>query len=589
MVATHEQLALELDDGEAWDPAEREVIRSTAIRRLLYAGDRARQRSALDRAVELHEAALRIASPGTERARALAALAQDREFGLAGIPALELYRQARAAAREAGLPDDERARICIGMGRVLALRWGGFPTRQDPAELDEVIEEGLRLADDPESRAWLLALKTAAGLRRSGWAPPDPISLDERIDAGTTAIEEARRLGAVNLQGIVLQARGYLQHDAGRHDEALATLRRLAELVEAMESPYLRGLSSLWLALGFADLAGDYAAGFHHATRSLEIGRTRTPHERLHGTFSAMWCAYHLGDWGRVRALLDEHLAALPAISSACCPYLRAGPMIGALALAHGGDLDRAREIAAQVTPDEAAPGMPEALLARVLVATGEPAAGERLARLMVDGGRRPSLEENDNETHALIEALLAREDWAALGDLLPEARRRARAMAILGPVCDRAEALALVAAGQPDRAVPLLRQAADWFARARVPFELARTMALLAPLVPDGDRLLAEAVETAEPLLGAGPVAAAIEPPASVPADGLSPREREILALVADGRDNDDIATSLVLSRRTVERHVSNIYAKLGLEGRTARAAAVAWAHRNGVDTAGR
>jgi DNA-binding NarL/FixJ family response regulator len=118
------------------------------------------------------------------------------------------------------------------------------------------------------------------------------------------------------------------------------------------------------------------------------------------------------------------------------------------------------------------------------------------------------------------------------------------------------------------------------------MPFEVARTMTLLAPLVPDGDRVMAEAMETAESLLGLPPsdVAASPQPPAP---DGLSPREREILALVADGRENSDIAAELVLSQRTVERHVSNIYLKLGLEGRAARAAAVAWAHRHGVDAA--
>lgn len=587
MVATHERTAVELDDGGAWDPAEREFIRSTAIRHLPYAGDRARQRSAYDRAVELHVAALRIATTETELAWANAALAQDHEFGLAGIPALEQYRQARASARRAGLPDDERARICIGMGRLLALRWGGFPVRQDPAELDEVVQEGLRLANDPESRAWLLALKAAAGLRRSGWAPPDPIPVDERLNAGATALDEATRLGAMNLTGIALHVFGYLQHDAGRHDEALATLHRLEDLGELIESPYLRALSSLWMSLAFADLAGDYAGALVHARRCLEIGRTRTPHERLHGTMGVMWCAYHLGDWATVRELLEEHLATLSSMGPACCPYLRAGPMVGALALAHGGDLDRAREVADRIEPDLAHPGLTEALLARVLVATGDPATGERLARSMVDGGRRPSLEENDHETHALIEALMAKEDWAALRAFLPAARQRARALAILVPACDRAEAMALVADGAPDRAIPLLRRAADWFTRSRLPFEFARTIALLAPLVPDGDHLLAEAIQTAEPLLGPQRTEVLEAAPPPTPVE-LSQREWEILARVADGRDNGDIAAELVLSPRTVERHVSNIYQKLGLEGRTARAAAVAWAHRHGVDTAG-
>jgi pimeloyl-ACP methyl ester carboxylesterase/DNA-binding CsgD family transcriptional regulator len=63
---------------------------------------------------------------------------------------------------------------------------------------------------------------------------------------------------------------------------------------------------------------------------------------------------------------------------------------------------------------------------------------------------------------------------------------------------------------------------------------------------------------------------------PAASSADALSPREREVLTLAADGRANDEIAGDLHLSVRTVERHFQNIYAKLGVSGRSARAAAV-------------
>ena len=56
-----------------------------------------------------------------------------------------------------------------------------------------------------------------------------------------------------------------------------------------------------------------------------------------------------------------------------------------------------------------------------------------------------------------------------------------------------------------------------------------------------------------------------------------LSEREREVLELVAAGMSNEQIAERLFLSTRTVERHLSNIYAKLRLSGKSARAAAAA------------
>jgi pimeloyl-ACP methyl ester carboxylesterase/DNA-binding CsgD family transcriptional regulator len=58
---------------------------------------------------------------------------------------------------------------------------------------------------------------------------------------------------------------------------------------------------------------------------------------------------------------------------------------------------------------------------------------------------------------------------------------------------------------------------------------------------------------------------------------DALSPREREVLERVAQGRSNEDIAGQLHLSVRTVERHLQNSYTKLGVHGQSARAAAAA------------
>ena len=59
-----------------------------------------------------------------------------------------------------------------------------------------------------------------------------------------------------------------------------------------------------------------------------------------------------------------------------------------------------------------------------------------------------------------------------------------------------------------------------------------------------------------------------------------LSPREREVLAHLATGWTNRQIATQLVLSERTIETHVAYVLAKLGVAN---RAEAAVWATRHG------
>ena len=115
------------------------------------------------------------------------------------------------------------------------------------------------------------------------------------------------------------------------------------------------------------------------------------------------------------------------------------------------------------------------------------------------------------------------------------------------------------------------------------VPFEQGRLLAggipgavfvplegrnhLLLPDEPAWERFLAEL----HSFLGG-----AERPPAG-DMDDLSRREREVLELVAEGLGNDEIAQRLHLSPRTVERHLSNIYVKLRISGKAARAAAAA------------
>ena len=120
------------------------------------------------------------------------------------------------------------------------------------------------------------------------------------------------------------------------------------------------------------------------------------------------------------------------------------------------------------------------------------------------------------------------------------------------------------------------------------VPFDEGR---LIATLIPDAifvplegrNHMLLEDepswprfVQAVRAFLGPSPVRTSASPNERG-LDKLSPRERVVLNHVAEGLTNAEIADALFLSVRTVERHVSAIYAKLGLTGKAARAAAAA------------
>jgi DNA-binding CsgD family transcriptional regulator len=98
----------------------------------------------------------------------------------------------------------------------------------------------------------------------------------------------------------------------------------------------------------------------------------------------------------------------------------------------------------------------------------------------------------------------------------------------------------------------------------ATLEFEAARVVFERLGAVPDLDRLARESGERVD-----------------LPAGGLSPREVEILRLVAAGHTNRAIAADLSISERTVDRHVSNIFTKLDV---STRAAATAYAYEHGL-----
>jgi DNA-binding CsgD family transcriptional regulator len=152
--------------------------------------------------------------------------------------------------------------------------------------------------------------------------------------------------------------------------------------------------------------------------------------------------------------------------------------------------------------------------------------------------------------------------------------------------------AAALIARGRveagraPERARTLLEDAADLYRESGIRYEASqarRELACVLRAIGLHDAAAeSDAAATAE-LARLG--AAAAEPTARVrDRDALTTREREVLRLLAEGRSNDEIARRLVLSVRTVESHVASAYRKIGVGGRTARAAATAHVLRHGL-----
>jgi DNA-binding CsgD family transcriptional regulator len=230
----------------------------------------------------------------------------------------------------------------------------------------------------------------------------------------------------------------------------------------------------------------------------------------------------------------------------------------------------------------------PQPGLARLRLAQGQVDTAQAAIRRVVDEASDRAM--RANLLAGYVEIMLAAGDVAAARAAADELSAIAteRDAPFLRAVSAHATGAVLLAEGDAHAALVALRIASAADRELKAPYEAARTRVLVGlALRTLGDDETADmeldAARRGFQQLGAAPDLARVEEllrrPASKAAAGLTEREVQVLALVATGRTNRAIAAELVISEKTVARHLSNIFTKLGLSSRSA-ATAYAYDH---------
>jgi DNA-binding NarL/FixJ family response regulator len=297
-------------------------------------------------------------------------------------------------------------------------------------------------------------------------------------------------------------------------------------------------------------------------------------------------CLVHRAEILQVRGCWSDALDE----ARQACEWLAGRP---AAARAHYrvGELHRLRGEAAAADQyyraASAAGHSPQPGCALLRLAQGHAAAATAMIERAVETARGsvaraavlPAFVEIALATRAVAAARAAAEDLAALAADVDTSLLHGLAQYTVGTV--------LLAENEPRAAFAALQEACLRWQDVAAPYELARTRiaaALACRALGDDDsaEMELEAARETFARLGAGPdltrVDALLGRRTAVAAAGLTPRELEVLVLVARGQTNREIAAALVISPHTARRHLQNIFRKLGV---SSRAAATAFAFR--------
>jgi ATP/maltotriose-dependent transcriptional regulator MalT len=392
-----------------------------------------------------------------------------------------------------------------------------------------------------------------------------------------------RRYADPDLVAMGLNAQGRILLYDGRVPDGLALLD------EAMVGVAAGEVSTIFAGTVYCSMieACQEIADFDRAARWTSVLTTWCDGQPGLVPFTGQ-CAVHRGQIMAAHGAFDE---ALTEFDLAVRRYRDADAQDAAgLAMAERGDVLRVRgELADAAAAYDAAVSLghePQPGLALLWLAQGRTAAAlaavQRLLREAGDAVHRSRL------LPAAVEVLLAAGQSDIAAGLADELQSIAASFGCpsVHARADHACALVALATGEPMAALPLLRrELAVWerldarYATARCRVLLGRALRALGDDQSAVTELSAARRSLAE--LGARPAeheaAALIRP--SLPR-GLTEREVEVLRLVATGKTNPEIARLLVLSEKTVGRHLSNIFTKIDVSTRTA-AAAFAYEHQ--------
>ena len=482
----------------------------------------------------------------------------------------QAYRAYRAAGDARGA-----ARMALWLGD------DHIEFRGEHAVANGWFQRAGRLLESEEpcaEQGWLAAFRAHAALGAG--------DLRAGLQLGTEVRELGHRLGVVDLEMFGLATEGLALVDLGEVDDGMCRLDEAA--AAALGGEYEQIAPAGWTCcylIYACERVRDYDRAAQWCKKVDEFS-SRLGIEFVRGScrahYAGILCVH--GDWTAADRELDDAMRRLS----------RTRPNWRAEAVVRLGDLRRRQGRFADA----------EALFAEVeghwlaRVGTAEVALDRgdpRLARELLERLLERTPPENRARRAAPLELIVRSE--AALGMHEQAAEHLSELRSIVESVATQPlRAAACFACGvsaavaeRHDDARRCFEDAVELFSMGEAPFEAARAQVELAASLaalgrPDAARRAARAALTAFATLGATAEESRARSVLRRVGQGnqrespLTPRELQVLRLVATGLGDRDIARELTISDHTVHRHVANIYAKLGCSN---RAAAVADAHR--------